>query len=73
MGSILVTYESASSTASDIAIPSDPGWSGVSFSIFLPTSVLLLGDACTFPSYSCIIVFLNGFWLNLVRPDSLLM
>ena len=64
--SVYFTFSSlsASSTASDIAIPSDPGWSGVSLSIFLPTSVLLLGDAYTFPSYSCMIVFLNGFWLN---------
>ena len=52
----------ASSTASEIAIPREPGVSGVSARTFLPTSVCSLGEAWTSPSYNCMIVFLNGFW-----------
>ena len=52
----------AASTASEIAMPSDPGESGSSASTDSPAWVARDGDGCTVAPQVCIIVRRCGFW-----------
>ena len=51
----------ATSTASDIAVPKEPGSSGFCSNIFLPALVVLLGEGVTSAPNTFIIFFLSGF------------
>src|SRR5690606_34812587 len=55
----------ASSTASEMAMPSEPWLLGSAARILRPASVRLLGLAITSPPQVCIIERRNGFWSKL--------
>ena len=52
----------ATSTASEIAMPSEPGWSGSSSSWARPAAVSGDGERCTVPPNVSIIRRRYGFW-----------